>query len=1655
MKLEHDQSLSSPLNLVHDGSDSEIRLTRIECIAISSEATKLAACFSTSNHIALFDLITNQECDKFALKSNVTSKSAPTNHGSSVDGIIGKKSFQVRGICFSPGDGDRLAVGQTDCVIYVYRIGSNWGEKKTIVNKFNLASPVSGLYWLPQGLLYSSFDGRVKFIQTQSNKMFSVLSSNSICVSLAFYQDLVVAGFYSDSSSLSSAASSRVRNNLSSSTPNGSAGSGKLIGPVVGARQTIEWGSNLNEATCSPSGTIVIFSSKENLIVFEMETNSRTWRMKMTVKLSGSFLITGLCWSLDGTRLFTSYLNGGIDQFRCRYRSKLYGARFEVNYIGNRQLAINDLEQKSISSFTSNSDILDVRIIKQAFAVVWTANTLIMGSLTDPKARSEIEWHGLTTSGVRFSFDYENVVLISAVGELFLVELGQDKILGSVRTDFVSPHLLSIRIMERKRPTKVFAYLLDVKTISVVDLTTGLQICTWSHNERIDWIELNETGNKLIYRDKALKLILLNILNQEFSILLNICGFVQWVPGSDVIVAQSKDRIYVWYDFSKPVVFPVQGGEMNEAIEIERENGRTLIKMTNPGTDIQLDEVLLEFDTAIDDGDLERAESFLESLENNSTNTLDTTPMWLLLGNIALKQLNLSVGERAFAALGDVAKVSFIKACQQDSSMIALLDHDWSRFESGDFDQVLSIYLRTYNWERAIAFAQKHSRTDLVEKIQTDYYKWLIETGQTSIAAQILEKSGKIEESIAMYLKSGRMLQVTKLILNHYQKTNEGVVITDEMVRKVIDQLLKMESFEEAGDLYQLNGIEEFDSALAAYVKGCVFSKAIHLAKDKFPDEVVRLENQYGEYLLVEMNDPSTAVAHFIEAGKTDRALEAAIAARQFDRAAEIASILDHVPAFYGKRIADYYASKEDLESALDMYINSGCIRDAVQMLNTRGQYARAFKIAKKLMDQSEANEMYEYIAKGYENDGKFKEAEKIYLACGDADSAISMYKSNKMYDHMIRLVKQYHPQLLTETSIYLAKELEADRLYKQAETHYVSVGEWKQAARMYRDAEHWEDAYRVSRAHGGAVAAKQVAFHWSQTLANPSEAIKLLNRYGLSNQVLDYAIEINEYDFALALIIAGGPELRHKLVDVRVKYALWLETEGKYHEAESMFIEANKPKEAVLMYLHAYQFDEALRVAETSLNDDEEVIKDVLTAQARFMFDRDKQTFGIDSANFTTTLSKVESLLLRAGRIEIAVRLYKDVGLWNEAGRICEQYAPHLIEQLKREMIAEASGSSDLYYSKHQTSSVDAVSQRPQSMENSSVNVEQAPPQVDLNQALKVAEQNDDKDSIIRYTILLATQLLKDRLTLESLKILQKHDSVFILPDSKKLLSRIAVILLSELEDFTWSGMGESANSRIEIYSTLRDCFLQLMNINPNLNNIEHDLFEKYLLITHYLSLKTILETIIAESKGDNPSNLRELHLKITVSLLRYTDVIRADKAFFEAGSAARDSRRLDMGFVFLNHFLDLLDAIDEHDYNVDHSDFVGTDIPYEVPLPSKSYYAEHEVEEIKSWILQTSMDTDLSQSLPIDPLREGDIYEASLINSDGSRCLPCLATGYPVIRHKAIEFKSGKYAANKEDWNKLLMLAKITENVHLRQVLHFIGRLCGNNTIVKFSFQ
>ncbi len=100
----------------------------------------------------------------------------------------------------------------------------------------------------------------------------------------------------------------------------------------------------------------------------------------------------------------------------------------------------------------------------------------------------------------------------------------------------------------------------------------------------------------------------------------------------------------------------------------------------------------------------------------------------------------------------------------------------------------------------------------------------------------------------------------------------------------------------------------------------------------------------------------------------------------------------------------------------------------------------------------------------------------------------------------------------------------------------------------------------------------------------------------------------------------------KEKLPEIHGKYAMYLEDEGRFVEAEHEFLKAKKPKEAVLMYVHNKDWDNAQRIAEQY---DPSLTTDVLIGQAKLAF---------DEKNY----QKAESFLLRAQRPELAVKLYK-----------------------------------------------------------------------------------------------------------------------------------------------------------------------------------------------------------------------------------------------------------------------------------------------------------------------------------------------------------------------------------------------------------------------------
>lgn len=173
----------------------------------------------------------------------------------------------------------------------------------------------------------------------------------------------------------------------------------------------------------------------------------------------------------------------------------------------------------------------------------------------------------------------------------------------------------------------------------------------------MDWLELNQRGTHLLFRDKKRHLHLFNIASQERTTLLNYCQYVQWVPASDVIVAQSRNNLCVWYSINKPdnvTMFPIKG----EVIDIERHNHRTEVIVDEGINTVSyaLDEALIYFGSALEDQDYERAVQTLEPLEL----TPETEAQWMQLADQALVSNQLVIAERCYAALGDIGRTRFL-----------------------------------------------------------------------------------------------------------------------------------------------------------------------------------------------------------------------------------------------------------------------------------------------------------------------------------------------------------------------------------------------------------------------------------------------------------------------------------------------------------------------------------------------------------------------------------------------------------------------------------------------------------------------------------------------------------------------------------------------------------------------------------------------------------------------------------------------------------------------------------------------------------------------------------------------------------------------------------------------------------------------------------
>ena len=549
---------------------------------------------------------------------------------------------------------------------------------------------------------------------------------------------------------------------------------------------------------------------------------------------------------------------------------------------------------------------------------------------------SEIPWRG--SGNEKFDFSNPNICMVFNAGELFIVEYGVNEVIGTCRTENIHPNMISARLnyaeqeLRGGQPTKIIAYLLDSLTLCIQDLRTNSMLANISHDSKIDYLELNPGGNKLLFRDKRRQLHLYNIKEQKKQTLLNYCKYVSWVPNSDVVVAQNRNNLCVWYSIDEPdkvTMYEVKG----DVESIQRTEGKTEVIVDQGQNTIsyELRETLIEFGAALEYKGLEKAVQILEPLDM----TPEIEANWKTLAKLALEQQNLYVAERCYAALGNIAKADSEGLDNfRVQAKLAVLDKQFHRAEAillqnDEVEEAMAMYQELHRWDESIKIAEKKNHPD-VREFKENYFQWLIDTNQEAKAAEVKEREGDFHTAISLYLKGGLPAKAANIV------TNYNVGIPHDQLEKISAQLISSQMFEKAGEF--LERLNILDRALDCYVRGHAFRKAVDLARRAFPSHVVNLEEEWGDWLQSQ-KQLDLAIEHFVQAGIFSKAIEAAISARKWNRAVQlIANQPPEISRPYYKQIARHYAEIRQLDLAEKYFINAGEFVEAFEM------YVRANK---------------------------------------------------------------------------------------------------------------------------------------------------------------------------------------------------------------------------------------------------------------------------------------------------------------------------------------------------------------------------------------------------------------------------------------------------------------------------------------------------------------------------------------------------------------------------------------------------------------------------------------------------------------------------------------------------------------------------------------
>ena len=619
----------------------------------------------------------------------------------------------------------------------------------------------------------------------------------------------------------------------------------------------------------------------------------------------------------------------------------------------------------------------------------------------------------------------------------------------------------------------------------------------------------------------------------------------------------------------------------------------------------------------------------------------------------------------------------------------------------------------------------------------------------------------------------------------------------------------------------------------------------------------------------------------------------------------------------------------------------------------------------------------------------------------GLVDAAIEFEANKDNFDEAFKLADLHAKYKLPDVHLKYALYLEDEKRYKEAEEEYIKANKPGEAIGMYKHLQDWHSALQVARQYDpdnvGSVFYSQGEFFMERRDFAKAEGC-FINAKDPEAAINAYTKE-KMYGEALRVAKMHCPHLVHT-INEKYSGAGGMRSEGNaddiYKSAKMWEDNRNFPK-AIDGYLEITEnhtsdkgFLEEVweRAANLAMNYDKDRVRDVVEIVG-------ERLYNIKSYDSAAEIYE------RIGDYQRAIEIFITGERYDKARQVAGSVNPRSEQERLLSIIDD----------KERKYRMDHGGEEGLAEDGDIAGLEMLYKKGRYEQCLMLAEKQGG-DVLNNFLERYSKQLVQNGDWNGTANTMSKYGC----PPVNNLF---AVYKTVALEILAASNVSELTACKTMLQRLVDNLALSYDEGNPIFKE-----FNEYLLINHFLLLKIECEA--------NPG-VSGVYTRLCISLLRYTKVVRADKAFLDAGNACKNEGMNNMAFLFYKRFLDLAEAIEDPDNAPfeDNADFEGTDIPspFDIPLPENNIMSEDDREEIRDWVLQIQMDDNVETTLNMRQDEEygNDVYEACLFNPNkGEQYDPCIVTGYPLLRSNMITCKFCNKGAVREYWNEYVTEAQ-----------------------------